>query len=85
MYRRLTALMALAGFEAIRIKKCGVDGGGVTDRVRGYRKKTDRQPYPVSNEHPGKVDTSSDYVMSHVVARLEQRDRGDATNLAGAR
>jgi hypothetical protein len=35
VFRRLTKLMREHGWEPIRIKLNGVDGGGVTERVRG--------------------------------------------------
>ena len=42
VFRRLTAILRNHGWEPIRIKLNGVDGGGVTERVRGYQKKTNR-------------------------------------------
>ena len=36
VFRRLTKVMREHGWEPIRIKLNGVDGGGVTDRVRGF-------------------------------------------------
>jgi hypothetical protein len=76
LFRRLTALMRAHQWEPIRIKLNGVDGGGVTERIRGYRRKTDRLPYPnVSQDHPGKLDTSTPYVIGKVVSRLEADSR----------
>ena len=49
----------------------------LTDRIRGYRRRTNRLPYPASQESSGKTDTSSSYVLSHVVGRLEA-DSGHA-------
>ena len=45
VFRRLTKLMREHGWQPIRIKLNGVDGGGVTERVRGYQRKTNRLPY----------------------------------------
>jgi hypothetical protein len=60
LFRRLTALMRAHNWEPIRIKRNGVDGGGVIERIRGYRRKTDRLPYPnVSQDHPGKLDNGT--------------------------
>jgi hypothetical protein len=76
VYRRLTKLMREHGWEPIRIRLNGINGGGVTERVRGYRRKTDRLPYPqVSKEFPGKLDTSTPYVIGKVVSRLEMDSR----------
>ena len=59
------------GWEPIRIKRGGVDGCAVTDRVRGYQRKTNKLPHPrVSQEFPGKIDTSTPYVIGKVVSRL---------------
>jgi hypothetical protein len=46
LFRRLTKVMREHGWEPIRIKLNGVEGGGVTERVRGYQRKTNRLPYP---------------------------------------
>jgi hypothetical protein len=60
----------------IRIKLNGVEGGCVTERVRGYRRKTNRQPYPpISTQFPGKIDTTTPYVINKVVSRLEMDSR----------
>jgi hypothetical protein len=76
LHRRVTKLMQEHGWEPIRIKLNGVDGGGVVDRVRGYRRKTNRLPYPhISKEFPGKVDTTTPYVIGKVVSRLEMDSR----------
>jgi hypothetical protein len=76
LFRRLTRLMRAHDWEPIRIKLNGVDGGGVTERVRGYRRKTDRLPHPhISKEFPGKIDTSTPYVINKVVSRLEMDSR----------
>jgi hypothetical protein len=75
-WRRITKLMVAQDppWEPIRIKRNGVDGGGVTERVREFRRKTDRLPYP--NAPAGVAGNSdSDFVMSHVVGRLEQDSR----------
>ena len=76
LFRRLTKLMREHGWGPIRIKLNGVDGGGVTERVRGYQRKTDRLPYPhISKKLPGKIDTSSPYIIGKVVSRLEMDSR----------
>ena len=76
MYRRLTALMRECGWEAIRIKQCGIDGGGVVDRVRGYKRRTNKLPLAsVSAEFPGPICTDTKYVIEKVVARLEADSR----------
>ena len=76
LFRRLTKLMREHGWEPIRIKLNGIDGGSVTERVRGYQRKTNRLPYPhISKEFPGKIDTSTPYVMGKVVSRLEMDSR----------
>ena len=76
LFRRLTKIMRGHGWEPIRIKLNGIDGGGVTERVRGYQRKTDRVPYPhISKEFPGKIDTSTPYVIGKVIARLEMDSR----------
>jgi len=73
LFRRLTKVMRKHEWEPIRIK---INGGGVTERVRGYHRKTDRLPYPnISKEFPGKVDTSTRYVIEKVVSRLEMDSR----------
>ena len=78
-WRRITKLMVAQEppWEPIRIKRNGVDGGGVTERIRGFRRKSDRLPYPNT---PGvsrgeKINTSTAYIMSHVVGRLEADSR----------
>jgi hypothetical protein len=44
----------------------------VTERLRGYQRKTNRLPYPhISREFPGKIDTSTPYVICKIVSRLE--------------
>jgi hypothetical protein len=45
----------------------------VFDRIiRGYQRKTNRLPYPhIFKEFPGKIDTSTPYVIGKVVSRLE--------------
>jgi hypothetical protein len=76
LWRRITKLMVAQNWEPIRIKKNGVDGGGVTERVRGYRRKTNSVPYPhISKEFPGKVNTSTPYIIGKVVSRLEMDSR----------
>jgi hypothetical protein len=76
LFRRLTRLMRSHNWEPIRVKLNGVDGGGVTERVRGYQRKTNRLPYPhISEEFPGKVDTTTPYVIGKVVSRLEMDSR----------
>jgi hypothetical protein len=73
LFRRLTTLMRKHGWEAIRIK---TNGGGISERVRGYRCKTNHLPYPhISEEFPGKVDTSAPYIIGKVVSRLEMNSR----------
>jgi hypothetical protein len=53
-----------------------IDGGGVAEHVRGYQRKTNRLPYPhVSKEFPGKIDTSTPYVIGKIVSRLEMESR----------
>ena len=72
LFRRLTALMRAHNWEPIRTKRNGVDGGGVTERIRGYRRKTNKLPHPkVSQDFPGKVDISTPYVIGKAVSRLE--------------
>ena len=46
---------------------------GGTERFReGYQRKINRLPYPhISKEFPGKIDTSTPYVIGKVVSRLE--------------
>ena len=64
--------MRAHNWEPIRIKRNGVEGGGVTDRARGYQRKTNKLPHPqVSKEFPGKIDTTTPYVIGKVVSRLE--------------
>jgi hypothetical protein len=76
LFRRLTALMRAHNWEPIRIKRNGVDGGGVTERIRGYRRKTNKLPHPhISKEFSGKVDTTTPYVIGKVVSRLEMDSR----------
>jgi hypothetical protein len=76
LFRRLIKLMREHGWEPIRIKLNGVDGGDVTERVRGYQRKTNRLPYGhISKEFPGKIDTSTPYVIGKVVSRLEMDSR----------
>jgi hypothetical protein len=76
LYRRLTKLMREHGWEPIRVKLNGVEGGGVVDRLRGYRRKTNKLPHPqVSKEFPDKIDTSTPYVIGKVVSRLEMDSR----------
>ena len=76
VFRRLTKLMRAHLWEPIRIKLNGIDGGGVTERVRGYQRKTDRLPYPhISKQFPGKFDTSTPYIIGKVVSRLEMDSR----------
>jgi hypothetical protein len=73
VFRRLTRVMRAHGWEPIRIK---INGGGITERVRGYQRKTDRLPYPhISEQFPGKIDTSTPYVLGKVVSRLEMDSR----------
>jgi hypothetical protein len=51
-------------------------GGGIAERVRGYRRKTNLLPYPNSSkEFPGKIDTTTPYVIGKVVSRLEMDSR----------
>ncbi len=73
LFRRLTKVMRQQGWQPIRIK---INGGGVTERVRGYRRKTNKLPHPqVSEEFPGKIDTSTPYVIGKIVSRLEMDSR----------
>ena len=72
LFRRLTKVMRAHGWEPIRIKLNGIDGGGVTERIRGYQRKTNRLPHPhISNEFPGKIRHSTPYIIGKVVSRLE--------------
>ena len=53
-----------------------IDSGGGAERVRGYRRKTNRLPYPhIPKEFPGKIDTTTPYVIGKVVSRLEMDSR----------
>jgi hypothetical protein len=73
LFTRLTKLLREHGWEPIRIK---INGGGITERVRGYQRKTNKLPYPhISNEFPGKCDTSTPYVIGKIVSRLEMDSR----------
>jgi hypothetical protein len=47
LFRRLTKLMQAHGWSPIRIKLNGVDGGGVTERVRGYERQSNKLPVQV--------------------------------------
>ena len=72
VFRRLTKVMRAHGWQPIRIKLNGIDGGGVTERVRGFQRKTNKLPHPqVSKEFPGRIDTSTPYIIGKVVSRLE--------------
>jgi hypothetical protein len=76
VFRRITKVMRTHGWEPIRIKLNRVDGSRVTERIRGYRRKTNRLPHPhISKEFPGKIDTSTPYVIGKVVSRLEMDSR----------
>jgi hypothetical protein len=76
LFRKLRKLMREHGWAPIRIKLNGVDGGGVTERVRGFQRITNRLPYPhISKEFPGKIDTTTPYVIGKVVSRLEMDSR----------
>jgi hypothetical protein len=75
LWRRITKLMVAHGWRPIRVKLNGVDGGGITERVRGYERRSGKLPVQVAQDHPGKVDTSTPYVMSHVIGRLEADSR----------
>jgi hypothetical protein len=76
VFRRLTRLMRAHNWEPIRIKLNGINGGGVKERVRGYQRRTNKLPHPqVSKEFPGKIDTSTPYVMEKIVSRLEMDSR----------
>jgi len=45
---------------------------GVRSGSGGYQRKTDLLPYQdISKEFPGKIDTSTPYVIAKVVSRLE--------------
>ena len=72
VFRRLTKVMRAHGWQPIRTKLNGIDGGGVTERVRGFQRKTNKLPHPqVSKEFPGRIDTSTPYIIGKVVSRLE--------------
>ena len=44
--------------------------------VRGFQRKTNKLPHPqVSKEFPGRIDTSTPYVIAKVVSRLEMDSR----------
>jgi hypothetical protein len=76
LFRRLIALMRAHDWEPIRIKRNGIDGGGVTERIRGYRRKTNKLPHPqVSKDFQGKIDASTPYIIGKVVSRLETDSR----------
>jgi hypothetical protein len=76
LFCRLTSLMREHGWEPIRVKRNGVVNRTITDRVRGYRRKTNRLPHPhISKEFPGKVDTSTPYIIGKVVSRLAMDSR----------
>ena len=76
VFRRLTQLLREQGWEPIRIKLNGVDGGGVTERVRGYSRSTNKLPHPrISEQFPGKIGTSTPYVIGKIVSRLEMDSR----------
>src|SRR5262249_4098373 len=53
LFRRLTKVMREHGWQPIRIK---TNGAGITERLRGYQRKTNRLPYPhISKEFPGTI------------------------------
>jgi hypothetical protein len=57
-----------------RVKLNSVEGAGVTEP--GLQRMTNRLPYPyISNEFPGKIDTSTPYVIGKIVSRLEMDSR----------
>ena len=44
-----------------------IDGDGATSALRGYQRKTNRLPYPhITEEFPGKIDTTTAYVMARL-------------------
>jgi hypothetical protein len=75
LWRRITKLMVAHGWTAIRIKKNGIDGGGVTERIRGFERKTNKLPVQVTPDRSGKCQTDTPYIFTHVIARLEQDSR----------
>jgi hypothetical protein len=75
LWRRITKLMVAHGWRPIRVKMNGVDGGGVTERVHGYERQSNKLPVQVTPDHPGKCQTDTPYILSHVVGRLEMDSR----------
>jgi hypothetical protein len=72
LFRRLTKLMREHGWEPIHIKL----NGRPRDRARARLSATNRLPYPhISEEFPGKCDTSTPYVIGKIVSRLEMDSR----------
>jgi hypothetical protein len=64
VFQRLTQLMQAHGWEACRIS--GISGS-VDTRVRGYQRKTSK--LQVSEEFPGKIDTTTPYVLGRLDGR----------------
>jgi hypothetical protein len=75
LYRRLNKVMQCHGWSPIRIRVHSGGGANISDRVRGYERKSGKLPHAISEDHPGKVDTSTPYVMTKVVGRLEMDSR----------
>ncbi len=72
VFRRLTKMMAAHGWSPIRIRANAAQGGNITERIRGFSRRTNKLPHGrVNKDHPGKCQTDTPYVMSHVVGRLE--------------
>ena len=75
LYRRLNRVMQSHGWRPVRVKLNGINGGGVTERVRGYERQSNKLPVQVTPDHPGKCQTDTPYILSHVVGRLEMDSR----------
>ena len=76
LYRRLTRVMREHGWQPIRVRSNVGGSANITERVRGYQRKTNKLPHPqVSKEFPGTVDTSTPYVIGKIVSRLEMDSR----------
>jgi hypothetical protein len=55
LYRRLNRVMQSHGWRPIRVKLNGIAGGGVTERVRGYERQSEKLPCKCRKIIPAKL------------------------------
>jgi hypothetical protein len=75
LYRRLNKVMQSHGWQPVRVRLNSSTGCNISERVRGYERQSGKLPVQVAQDHPGRYQTDTPYILRAVVGRLEADSR----------